>query len=294
MVLPYTCTYNGVVNQLDSAAKSYLQDNFGATPEQTQGKQSLDLNGNVRIGSDYKSVLHVSLSTCSPVSGSSGDGSVVFNSTPPTGTMVWPFTLTNSLSGRELNQSFRDLVTQDNWVLAGATWSQYSDALDDPDGVGSKVNKHQNITIDWESTSGDHGGTFLYVDKLTIVYPEVFIAIAKELFDAHDSQCWYSRVLQHEMTHEGHYENAFRQIQLRLIDLINDQTTPAPRHPTLVSNQSAANLVQTQFGDKVKQIVTEQIETELTNAATMDNADAYGSEDQMCPLPVEMMKSWIE
>jgi len=216
--------------------------------------------------------MWVTLDPCQPVPGASGNGSVLFESDPPLGTKQWPVSENDELTRAELNARFppRDPDKPSRGVTD----------VGFPDSSG-----HQDwaprADVRWNADPFGKGRC-VYLDRLSLHFPQIMIRVAQEIYAARASGCTYSAVRGHEMRHALHFEDAFRAMQRRLRELLDDREVATPAHPRFAATPQDEEQLQRHFRTRMELIVREETEKLEANLATQDNAENYAYEHSMC------------
>jgi hypothetical protein len=228
---------------------------------------------------------------CPSAAGLNGDGSIALASVPPIDARPWPWLENHTWPGETLNR--RNPTVFKRGIVSGFTWSYFDDARTarDPDSPLTGT-LSPRAAVRWATVPGT-AGKCLYLQQLSLRFPQQEIFIAREFWDARDTNCWYAATRAHESRHVHNHEDAFRRIQHRAAGLLADHSAPAPARPVHATSESQREAIKATVLRKLGGLIDEELMEMQRSDNALDAPDNYEHEQSLCPLPMQIMNRWV-
>lgn len=228
---------------------------------------------------------------CAPAEGQNGDGSIALVSDPPIDTQAWPLLENHTWAGETLNR--RNPTVIQRGIISGFTWLYFADARTARDSDASLTGTLPPRAAAWWATVPESGGKCFYLQRLLLRFPQQEIFIAKEFWDARNTNCWYAATRAHEGRHVRNHEDGFRRIQQRVANLLADRSLPAPARPVYAASEAQREAIKDTVLKKLGALIDVELAEMLRGDNALDAPDNYESEQSACPLPMQIMNRWV-
>jgi len=228
---------------------------------------------------------------CPPAAGLKGDGSIAFASVPPIDAQPWPLLENHTWPGETLNR--RNPTVVKRGIISGFTWSYFDDARIARASDSALTGTLSPHAAAWWATVPADGGECLYLQELSLHFPQQEIFVAKEFWDARDTNCWYAATRSHEGRHAHNHESGYRRIQQRLAQLLADRSVPAPARPMYAASEVQREAIKIAVLKKLGGLIDGELAEMQRSDNALDAPDNYEREQSVCPLPLQIMNRWV-
>ena len=229
--------------------------------------------------------------SCPPAAGLKGDGSIAFANVPPIDAQPWPLLENHTWPGEALNR--RNPTVIKRGIISGFTWLYFDDARIARDPDSPLAGTLSPRAAAWWTTTPASGGECLYLQQLSLRFPQQEIYIAREFWDARDTNCWYAATRAHEGRHVDNHESGYRRIQRRATQLLADRSVPAPARPMYAGSEAQREAIKAAVLKKLGRLIDEELAEMQRGDNALDAPDNYEREQSLCPLPIQIMNRWI-
>jgi hypothetical protein len=275
IAFPVAALAPNVLDEIDAREMGSGLATAGATPS-----VNLTVKQTVEEGNTY----------CPSAAGLKGDGSIAFASFPSIDGQPWPWLENHAWSGETLNR--RNPTVIKRGIISGFTWLYFDDART------ARADSPLTETLSlraaaWWATVPESAGKCLYLQQLSLRFPQQEIFIAKEFWDARDTNCWYAATRAHEGRHIHNHQDAFSRIQQRVADLLADHSVPAPGWPIYAASEVLREAIKAAVLKKLGGLIDEELMEMQRSDNALDAPDNYEHEQSLCPLPMQIMNRWV-